>query len=242
VLALQPFIDATAAGTWWCVLAALLLLGLYAVLPPASVGVEELLPSLQAMLVLLVWWAGAPSSPLMALLGTRAAAYYPLATAGLGLLTVIAGGCLLSRGEPARVLGGLSEAAVMQTRAFVWQGGTGLTVIALGFTKGALDLGSVVTLFLATASCAVLTVTHRRVQSAYAASGLFVAACLFAVLTAVGEQGVSRNGEWATGVAFALILAAFTLLAGAGWLRKRRSVEKTVAESAPTSHTRARAA
>jgi hypothetical protein len=89
----------------------------------------------------------------------------------------------------------------------------------------------------------VLTFTHRRVQFAYAGSGLFVGACLFAVLTMVGERGFSRSGEWATGVAFASMLAAFALLAGAGWLRKRRSAEETPAgEVALPSRTRAPAA
>jgi hypothetical protein len=242
ILALPHLIAPASAGAWWCILASLLLIGLCAVLPPACVGVEGLLLGSEAMLVLLVWWAGTPSSPLMALLGARESGYYPLATAGLGLLTVIAGGCLLTRAQQARFLGGLDEAATTRLTSFVWQAGIALTVIALAFTKGVIDLGTVLMLLLATASFAVLTVTHRRVEFAYAGSAVFVAACLFAVLTMVGEPGVSEPGVWATEVAFALMLAAFALLTGAGWLRKRRTAEEMlVAEAAPTSRTRARA-
>jgi hypothetical protein len=179
----------------------------------------------------------------MALLGAKASAYYPLATAVMGLLTGIAGGRLVSQGQALRFLGDLSEAVTTATRAFASPAAVALTVIAVAFTKGVVDLGTVVTLFLATASFAVLTVNHRRVGFAYAGSGLFVMACLVAVLSIGGEQSVSGAGVWAIHVALAFMLAAFALLAGAGWLRRHRTAaEISTAEVASKSRTRAPAA
>jgi tetratricopeptide (TPR) repeat protein len=84
VFLLAPF-EVVTTGAWWSVLLALLLTAVYVLLNARSLDTDKLLMSLYAVLLLTVWWCGAPTSPL----GISASAYYSIATAALAFVTVL---------------------------------------------------------------------------------------------------------------------------------------------------------
>ena len=244
VFALPTLLNVFTAGAWWGTLMTLVLAGAYVMLHLPTLGVDRLLIGLHAALLLLIGWLGAPSSPVTALLRVPATAYYPLATAGAGLATILIGRRFAAGTGVRKVwllgyAGGPEAASVADC---AWRVGIALTAAALAFTRGVIDFVTVMTLLLAAANFAVLAVSRRRMEFVYTGSGLFVAACLYALLALAAIQGISALPVLATYVAFAALLSAVMLLAAAAWLQQRSQPEMRAAEVHPKPSSRAPAA
>ena len=193
VFPLSPLTEVATTGAWWSVLLALLLTAVYVLLHARSLDTDKLLMSLYAVLLLTVWWCGVPASPL----GVSASAYYPIATASLAFIAVL-----------------------VQWRWSLVIGHWSLVILALVFTKGVVDVPTVITLLIATLTFAALTLSQHRAEFAYAGSVSFVTTCLTATLTVARLYALP---ELISYIAVVTVLSAFTLLVAADWLRVRLS-------------------
>jgi hypothetical protein len=209
---------------WWAVLLAI---GLGAVFVAAAWGPaspEAAVMGLSALLVLAVWWLGAPVAPSLERVGLSGQTFLPLATAAMALGFVAVAVRLIGRpGWPGpfwrRAAGEGDPRARLD--AYAAQLGGALAIASVGMTLGAVQPSTVVTFVVAAAALGLAAVTRGWVASGYASGLVACASGLSAALVTARRMDVASGADRVVLAALGLLAAVAVLWVWTGWLRRR---------------------
>jgi hypothetical protein len=190
---------------------ALLLAAAYVWLQAPALGDAGLRIGLHALVVLGVWWLGAPTSPL-GVVAAHPSRFYPLVTAGLALLTALAwlwrpSGPGASRWQWLEVRGGRGRGVLAK---YATAAALALAELALLMTRAELCGVTALTLWLAAGTGAVLCVILPWMVPT--GGVLWVAGCMVAAIAGATDLGVAGPATRMLAAAVGAILAAFVLL------------------------------
>jgi tetratricopeptide (TPR) repeat protein len=212
---------------WWALLATLGLAGAFVVAegtdPHGWIAAEpeQLVIALHAPSVIMLWWLGVSCSPL-ARGAVTAGLYFPLATAMAALATAQ----LVrryTRGESWHEFAWLGDLRSDWLARMLSYQTCILSILAVLFTKGAVEPKTALTLLLAAASLALTAIEFGWSAVAVAASLAWAAQFGLWALVIANGLGVTAVEERATRAAVGVLMAAFTLWEVAGRLRRDES-------------------
>jgi tetratricopeptide (TPR) repeat protein len=217
---------------WWALLATLGLFGLFLVLEglgPGGQGAMEpdsVLIGLQGVGIVVLWWLGVASSPLMMVHGLTAADYYPLVTAVAALGTVHFRQ-RYTQVESWHELGWLGDLRSERLGRALSHQTWVLAVLAVFFTKGVVEAKSVVTLVMAAVALGLTALSSGWPAAAFGGGLAWTGAWALAGMVASLRLGFSSNEWQATSAAVGAVLASFSLWALSGGLRRAGSAPKS---------------
>ena len=215
---------------WWAMLATLGLTVVFVMIlgsDPDGWGALEpvhLIVALHWAGVAVLWWLGVACSPLTGRL-VVASIYYPLATAVAGLATarIVRRHTHDESWHELAWLGDLrseSMGHMLSIQACV------LAFLAVVFTRGSIEPATVATLILASLTLGLVGVATGWHGAALAGSAAWSAAWGVSGLVVAPRLGFAAAGLRATSASVGVQLAAFSLLALAGRLRRGPSLRK----------------
>jgi hypothetical protein len=214
-----PFETATLRH-WWMILAAIGLGSVYVISAWAWTRRAETLMGLWAWLTLAVWWAGASISPLVVRLGMDGARYEPLASASLALVTTAIAVFFTRRSGWRGAFWKCHGEVRERLDASAIQAGPVLAVLAALMTLGSVQVSTVVTLVIVSASLGLAAVARRSILAGYATAIAWSATGLLGSLVLARRYEVTSPADEIIWVALGTFFAVGTLWALAGVLRK----------------------
>ena len=215
-----PIAPALTGIDWWAMLATFGLTGIFVMTLGSdaegwgALEPEHLVVALHWVGVAALWWLGVACSPLAGQV-VGAGFYYPLATAVAGFATAR----IVRRhthDESWHELAWLGDLRSESMRQMLSIQACVLALLAVVFTKGSIELATILTLIFASLTLAMVALATRWQVTALAGSIAWSAAWGVAGLVVARRLGFGADGLRATSAAVGIQLAAFSLLALAG--------------------------
>jgi tetratricopeptide (TPR) repeat protein len=212
---------------WWALMATLGLLGAFLVAEGTdphgwlASEPEQIVIALHALSVIVLWWLGVSCSPL-ASGAVTAGLYYPLATAMAALATAQ----LVrryTRGESWNEFVWLGDLRSERLARMLSYQTCIFSVLAVVFTKGALEPTTVLTLVLAAVSLGLTAIECGWDMAGVAGSLSWAAAWGVGFVVVAMRLGITAVEQRTTCAAVGILLAAFSLWALAGRFRRDES-------------------
>jgi len=236
---LRPIPLALSSADWWAMLGSLGLIGAFlatAGTDPEGWGLMEPqheVIALQWLSVAILWWLGVASSPLAG--GVVATGiHYPLVT-GIAALAAAQVFRRATLSESWHELGWLGDLRSRQLERMLCISACVLAVLAVWFTKGAVEPATVLTLILAALTLGLVALGSGWGGAAFSGSLAWTSAWGFAGLVAAQRWGWQAAEPRMTSAAVGGLLAAFSLWALAGRARRDGSIGKRTITSEPGS-------
>jgi tetratricopeptide (TPR) repeat protein len=215
---------------WWVFVAAFGVLGATLVTagsdPDGSVFLdsERVLVGIYWLIMSLIWWLGIAVSPFQGL-GLPAHVYYPLVTAIAGLATAHFLG-RFTHSDAWHDLGWLGDLRSEPLAGVFSIQATAVTLLAVLFTRGVIELPTVLTLVIAALTFGVVALRMGWIAAAVCGGIAWEAACAVAGLVLALRWAPGMEETRSIFASAGLTAAAFVLCGLTGSLRSSRSIAK----------------
>ncbi|MDR3637438.1 MAG: tetratricopeptide repeat protein [Isosphaeraceae bacterium] len=217
-----PVVLRADGAAWWAVLLTEFLALFYLiVVGPWRGGLPDLVGRWLG-LVLIVWWLGAPASPVAAVSAIDYRAYLPFATATTAFLVmrISLRPYVEARCDLEEVTGSMRAPEARLAGHYLECVAVGLALVALGLTRCEVRVATVGALAIGSLTFGLQSAARRRAAPAYAAAGHCVGACACAALVVAESLGIDSPAVRFTAVALGGTVAAYWLGAVAAGLRR----------------------